>query len=52
MNVARIADLWAQLMTDVLGYRRYGAQGWRLGRRVTALGFAYPGSGHRGSPDL
>src|SRR5947209_9281454 len=44
INIARIADLWAQLMTDVLGYRRYGAQGGDWGAGVTArLGFAYPG---------
>jgi pimeloyl-ACP methyl ester carboxylesterase len=44
MNVARVADLWAQLMADVLGYRRYGAQGGDWGAGVTArLGFAYPG---------
>jgi pimeloyl-ACP methyl ester carboxylesterase len=43
MNVARIADLWAQLMLDGLGYRRYGAQGGDWGSPVTArLGFAYP----------
>ena len=44
INIARIADLWAQLMTDGLGYRRYGAQGGDWGAGVTArLGFAYPG---------
>jgi pimeloyl-ACP methyl ester carboxylesterase len=44
INIARIADLWAQLMTDALGYQRYGAQGGDWGAGVTArLGFAYPG---------
>jgi len=43
INIARIADLWAQLMTNVLGYRHYGAQGGDWGAGVTArLGFAYP----------
>jgi len=43
VNVARIADLWAQLMTDGLSYRRYGAHGGDWGAGVTAkLGFSYP----------
>lgn len=43
MNVVRIADLFAQLMRDVLGYDRFGAQGGDWGAAVTArLGFAYP----------
>ena len=41
INVARIADLWAQLMT-ALGYDRYGAHGGDWGAGVTArLGFSY-----------
>lgn len=43
MNVVRIADLFAQLMRDVLGYDRFGAHGGDWGAAVTArLGFAYP----------
>ncbi len=43
MNIFRIANLWARLMTDGLGYRRFGAQGGDWGASVTArLGFAYP----------
>jgi pimeloyl-ACP methyl ester carboxylesterase len=43
MSTLRIADLWAQLMTEGLGYRRFGAQGGDWGAFVTArLGFAYP----------
>lgn len=41
INVARIADLWSQLMT-ALGYDRYGAHGGDWGAGVTArLGFSY-----------
>ena len=41
VNIARIADLWSQLMTG-LGYPRYGAQGGDWGAGVTArLGFSY-----------
>jgi pimeloyl-ACP methyl ester carboxylesterase len=43
MHVFKIADLWAQLMTEDLGYRRFGAQGGDWGAGVTAyLGFAHP----------
>jgi pimeloyl-ACP methyl ester carboxylesterase len=43
VNIARIADWFAALMTDVLGYARYGAQGGDWGAMVTSrLGFAYP----------
>ena len=43
MNTARIADLWAKLMTENLGYQRFVAQGGDWGASVTArLGFAYP----------
>ena len=42
INVARIADLWSQLMTTSLGYSRYGAHGGDWGAGVTArLGFSY-----------
>ena len=41
INVARIADLWSQLMT-ALGYDRYAAHGGDWGAGVTArLGFSY-----------
>jgi pimeloyl-ACP methyl ester carboxylesterase len=30
-----IADLWAKLMTDILGYRRFGAYGGDIGAGVT-----------------
>jgi pimeloyl-ACP methyl ester carboxylesterase len=43
MNAARTADLWAKLMTDVLGYQRFGAQGGDWGALVTtALGYRHP----------
>ena len=43
MNIVKIADLWAQLMTEGLGYGRYAAQGGDWGSMVTSrLGFAYP----------
>ena len=39
----RIADLWAKLMTEGLGYERFGAQGGDWGASVTArLGYSYP----------
>jgi pimeloyl-ACP methyl ester carboxylesterase len=38
-----IADLWARLMIDVLGYRRFGAYGGDLGSHVTG----FLGAGHR-----
>jgi pimeloyl-ACP methyl ester carboxylesterase len=42
MHVFKVADLWAKLMTEGLGYRRFGAQGGDWGASVTAyLGFAY-----------
>jgi pimeloyl-ACP methyl ester carboxylesterase len=42
VDVARVADLWARLMTDVLGYDRFGAQGGDFGAIVTAqLGHAH-----------
>ena len=43
MSPMRVADLWASLMTEVLGYRRFGAQGGDWGAQVSArLGFSYP----------
>jgi microsomal epoxide hydrolase len=43
MNTQRIAILFAALMTDVLGDRRFGAQGGDWGACITSrLGFAYP----------
>jgi pimeloyl-ACP methyl ester carboxylesterase len=42
VNCQRTADLWATLMTDVLGYDRFAAQGGDWGSLVTAnLGHAY-----------
>ena len=42
-GVVEIADAFATLMTDVLGYERFGAQGGDWGAFVTArLGHAYP----------
>lgn len=42
-GVAEIADAFAALMTDVLGYRRFAAQGGDWGGFVTSrLGAAYP----------
>ena len=43
MNVARIAELWNKLMTENLGYARYGAQGGDWGANITVrLGYAFP----------
>jgi pimeloyl-ACP methyl ester carboxylesterase len=43
MHVFKVADLWAKLMTEKLGYQRFGAQGGDWGASVTSyLGFAYP----------
>lgn len=43
MDILRVADLWAKLMTEKLGYLRFGAQGGDIGAGVTSrLGFAYP----------
>lgn len=35
MTSARIAELWARLMTEILGYTRFGAAGGDLGSGVT-----------------
>lgn len=41
--VEQIADVAAQLMTDVLGYKRFAAQGGDWGSFVTSrLGYAFP----------
>ena len=36
MNTDRIADLWARLMVEELGYERFGAQGGDWGTAVTS----------------
>lgn len=42
-GIEAVADCFAALMSDVLGYRRFGAQGGDWGSFVTArLGYAYP----------
>ncbi|MDB5590041.1 epoxide hydrolase family protein [Enterovirga sp.] len=42
-SAEQMADLFAELMTDVLGYRRFGAQGGDWGSFVTSrLGYSYP----------
>jgi pimeloyl-ACP methyl ester carboxylesterase len=42
-GITEIADTFASLMTDVLGYPRFGAQGGDWGAFITArLGYAYP----------
>jgi pimeloyl-ACP methyl ester carboxylesterase len=41
-NIEAMADVFAQLMTDVFGYGRFGAQGGDWGAFITSrLGFAY-----------
>jgi pimeloyl-ACP methyl ester carboxylesterase len=43
LGVIEIADVFATLMSDVLGYRRFGAQGGDWGAFITSyLGVAYP----------
>lgn len=43
MSVEQMAECLAALMTDVLGYQRFGAQGGDWGASVSArLGYAYP----------
>ena len=42
-GIEEIAEVFAALMTDVLGYERFGAQGGDWGAFVTSrLGFAFP----------
>jgi len=43
MNKGEIARLWAKLMTEVLGYNRFGAQGGDVGTGITTrLGLLFP----------
>ena len=43
MSVLCVAGLWAKLMSENLGYQRFGAQGGDWGAPVTArLGYSYP----------
>ena len=43
MTRSRIAQLWHELMTGVLGYSRYGARGGDIGTSITSwLGFDHP----------
>ena len=43
MDVLSVGDVMAKLMTGVLGYQRFGAQGGDWGASVTAkLGYSYP----------
>jgi pimeloyl-ACP methyl ester carboxylesterase len=45
MNVAQIADLFAKLMSETLGYLKFGAQGGDWGSAITTnLAYAYPES--------
>lgn len=42
MQVQKVADLWAKLMTENLGYPRFAAQGGDIGAGVTArLGYGH-----------
>jgi len=42
-SVEEIAEVFARLMTDVLGYKRFGAQGGDWGSFIASrLGFAFP----------
>jgi pimeloyl-ACP methyl ester carboxylesterase len=44
IEVQRVADMWAKLMAENLGYPRFAAQGGDIGAGVTSrLGFAHPG---------
>src|SRR4051794_7887483 len=46
MHVQRIAGLWSELMTGVLGFDRFGAAGGGLGSAgARLLGLAHPGRG-------
>ena len=43
LGISEIADVFARLMTDVLGYKRFAAQGGDWGAFITSrLGLAYP----------
>lgn len=42
-NVQKIAEIWKKLMTEVLGYKNFGAHGGDWGTSIAArLGYAYP----------
>ena len=44
IQVFQVADLWTKLMSEGLGYRRFGAQGGDWGAAVSScLGFAHAG---------
>ncbi len=43
LSIPDMADVFAELMTDVLGYRRFGVQGGDWGASIaTRLGYGYP----------
>ena len=43
MQVFKVADMWAKLMTEGLGYQRFAAQGGDIGAGVTSrLGYGHP----------
>ena len=45
MQVLKVADMWAKLMTENLGYPRFAAHGGDIGAGVTSrLGYAHAGS--------
>ncbi len=45
MEIQRVADMWAKLMTANLGYPRFAAQGGDIGAGVTSrLGYSHPES--------
>ena len=45
MEIQRVADMWAKLMTANLGYSRFAAQGGDIGAGVTSrLGYSHPES--------
>ena len=47
MQVIQVADMWAKLMTENLGYPRFAAQGGDIGAGVTSrLGFSHPDKLH------
>jgi len=53
INITRIAGIFHQLMTQVLGYRRYGVQGGDWGAFVASrMGLCLSGRGHRNPSEL
>ena len=45
MQVLKVADMWAKLMTENLGYPKFAAHGGDIGAGVTSrLGYAHPNS--------